>query len=123
MAASTEFYLVAVLHFALTFALCSVGIFVFWHLQRIRKPGMARVFWFLAFGYTSVVLWRVIAAAIVAPTLFRFGLGLISVGILAAYAAAWFANPFAPKRYAYEDEGEDDEDGDFTDPNHGSDRA
>ncbi|MEM1378585.1 MAG: hypothetical protein AAGG69_14475 [Pseudomonadota bacterium] len=107
---SADFYFMATIHFAVTVAMCLAGIFAFWHLQRIRKPGMARVFWFLAAAYALALLWRPIMAAIVQPSLFRFALGLVSVCVLAAYAAAWSRNPLEPKRYSYEDE-EDDDDG------------
>ncbi|MEO0543750.1 MAG: hypothetical protein AAFY99_08020 [Pseudomonadota bacterium] len=107
MNASADFYLMVSLNFAMTAAMCLFGILVFWHLQRIRKPGMARIFWILSFGYSLAVLWRVIAVAIAEPSFFRFSLGLIAVGILAAYFAAVSSNPLPPKRYAYEDE--DDE--------------
>ncbi|MEM9999909.1 MAG: hypothetical protein AAF940_03415 [Pseudomonadota bacterium] len=110
MSASADFYVMATLHFAMMVAMCLVGVLVFWHLQRIRKPGMARVFFILALGYTIALLWRVIAAAIIAPTPMRFAMGLVAVIVLAAYAAAWFSNPLAPKRYAYEDEEDDDDD-------------
>lgn len=111
MNAPTDYYIMASLHFGLTVAMCLFGILVFWHLQRIRKPGMARVFWLLSFAYTVTVLWGVIAAAISEPTVFRFSLGLIAVAVLAAYLAAWSSNPLPVKRYAYEDEEEEmDED-------------
>ncbi|MEL6921542.1 MAG: hypothetical protein AAFO77_11080 [Pseudomonadota bacterium] len=110
MAANADFYVMAMLHYAITIAMCLAGIVVYWHLQRIRKPGMARFFWFLAFGYALALLWRPIMAAIVEPSVFRFVLGIVSVCVLAAYAAAWSRNPLEPKRYSYEDE-EDDDDG------------
>ena len=105
---SADFYLMVWMQFAMTVAMCLFGILVFWHLQRIRKPGLARIFWFLSFGYTLAILWRVIAAAIAEPTFLRFSFGLIAVAVLAAYFAALSSNPLPVKRYAYEDEEGDD---------------
>lgn len=105
----TDFYLMASLSFAMTVATCLFGILVFWHLQRIRKPGMARIFWFLSFGYTLAVLWRVIAIAIAEPTVFRFSLGLIAVAAMTAYVAALSSNPLPQKRYAYDEDDDEEE--------------
>ena len=111
MNAPTDFYMMVFLSFAMSVAMCLFGILVFWHLQRIRKPGMARIFWFLSFGYTLAILWRVIAVAIAEPTFFRFSVGLIAVAVLAAYVAALTSNPLPIKRYAYEDEEGEEFDG------------
>jgi len=76
------------LNYALLVLTCLGGVLIYWHLHRIGKPGMARVFWLLAFFYTVIVLWRPIAVAIIAPSVLRFCLGLIAVCVLAVYAAA-----------------------------------
>jgi small-conductance mechanosensitive channel len=97
-------------NYALMVATCLAGVFIYWHLHRINKPVMARLFWLLAFLYTLLVFWRPIAAAIENPSLLRFVLGLIAVCVLAVYMAV---ATIRPKRDEWDDDDDEDDHDDF----------
>ncbi|MEM0900132.1 MAG: hypothetical protein AAGI92_09305 [Pseudomonadota bacterium] len=105
----TDAFVMSLLSFAVAVGACLLGIFIYWHLQRIRKPGLAISFYILALGFTIAQLGHIVYGAILAPSIMRTLLGLVVVTVLASYAAAPFANPLRPPQLSYDPDEPDDD--------------